>query len=214
LREEADRRRAAEAERARDQAEIRELRARLDGLERTQPKKADDAPRKPDMFADPDGYEKWVLDQAEARAAAKFETQQRERDERRVNDAFADAARGPRSFEFNAAYGALTQLDPRNPNAQATVRSIVNSHDPAKALFDWWDQNGAADFRDSVLTQLVPNYRPQGQRQPQRGATQPQREFRLPKSLNGATGGAHRATDPDLYNDRESESSVFDYAMR
>jgi hypothetical protein len=64
-----------------------------------------------------------------------------------------------------------------------------------------------------VRAQLIPNYRPQPQRGAQRQPTQTEeRVFRLPKSLNGATGGAHRVSDPDLYDD--SESSVFAYATR
>jgi hypothetical protein len=214
LKQEADARRAAEAEARAAQAEAREVRARLDALERGQKTEKKEAPAKPDMFADPEGYEKWVLDQAEQRASARFEQQQQQRDEQRVNASLGEAARGARSFEFQAAYGKLQTLDPRDPNAQRTVRGIVNSSDPAKALFDWWDQNGGEEFREGVRAQLIPNYRPQPQRgAPQRQPTQTEeRVFRLPKSLNGATGGAHRVSDPDLYDD--SESSVFAYATR
>jgi hypothetical protein len=219
LKQEADARRLAEAEsRARD-AENRELRARLEAVERTQkaPDKQD-KPAKPDMFADPEGYEKWVLDQAEQRAATRFEQRQAERDQERVNSSLAEAARGPRSFEFQAAYGKLSSLDPRDPQAQRQVRAIVNAPDPAKALFDWWDENGGEDFRESVRAQLIPNYRPQrqqGRAAPQRTApdAEAERVFRLPKSLNGATGGGtHRNADPDLYDD--SEGAVFRYATR
>lgn len=215
LKAEADARRAAEAElRARD-AEIRELRARQDALERGQkaPEKKD-VPVKPDQFADPEGHEKWLLDQAEARAMERFEARQRERDLERVNSSFVEASRGDRSFEFNAAYGKLSSLDSRDPQAQRTVRGIFNSADPAKALFDWWDQNGGEEFRESVRAQLIPNYRPRPQ--PQRGASQddarPQVVFRNPKSLNGATGGSQRVSDPELYDD--SEGAVFRYATR
>src|SRR5258706_14131186 len=66
LREEADARRVAEAE-------TRELRARLENLERNQrqPQKPQQQPEKPDMFADPEGWAQAQPAEIEANFAAR-----------------------------------------------------------------------------------------------------------------------------------------------
>src|SRR3984893_2644447 len=198
---------------------IAELSARVN----TPPPRQAEAPApKPDMFAEPDKYEAWVLEQAERRANAiverglnSYQQQQQQREAQRVDQSLADAARGERAFEFQAAYNRLTALDPRNPRDQATVRGIYNAPDPAKALFDWWDRNGGEEYREQVFSQLAPRIqeRQHAAARNGNGRAQPRHEIRpaqrLP-SLNGATGSnVQRTADPEMLDG--SEASVFRY---
>lgn len=215
--------------------EVNELKARLDGLvagtQLRQPAQPDPKPEpkpKPDMFADPEGYERWVMEEADRRADAKIEARMQRlehdnqaREARRLDENLSAAAQGPRGFEFQAAYGALTALDPKSPEDVATVRRITSSQDPAAALFAWWDENGGPEYRENIAAQLGLVAQPrqqvrQGGRlspQPQRMQPQPRNVVRVPASLNGASGGGSKQiADPELYDD--SESSVFDFATR
>jgi hypothetical protein len=210
---------AAERTIAEYNGRLAELSARVNAPPPRQP----EAPApKPDMFAEPERYEAWVLEQATARANARieerlnsFQQQQQQREAQRVDQSLADAARGERAFEFQAAYNSLTALDPRSPRDQATVRSIYNAPDPAKALFDWWDRNGGEEYRAQVYEQLAPRIQQRQQRAPQNGMgrAQPRQEFRpaqrLP-SLNSATGSnVQRTADPEMLDG--SEGSIFRY---
>ena len=143
LREEATARRAAE-ERAntleRQLAEmngrVAELSARVNAPQPKPAAQTEQPKPKPDMFADPEGYQQWVLEEAERRAEAKlelrfqsYEQRQQAQSAQRVDMALAEAARGPRSFEFTAAYGALPRSirvipPPAPPSAASTTRPI------------------------------------------------------------------------------------------
>jgi len=241
LREANERARAAEQRYETLEARFNDLMTAVNSLRQPQqqttqqqaPQNQRTANEPPDMFTDPDGYREWHLEQGrqEARRVAQEiiaerDRQQQEREVNRVNASFETASRGPRSFEFQPAYNALTSLDPRDPQAQALVRSIWSAPDPQQALFDWWDENGGPEFRDSIAQQLglqpQPQRRPQGRQQgysdqQPRRAAQPRMEFRGPRpmrSLNGASGSgsAQRVQDPEMFDN--SESSVFEYATR
>lgn len=233
LKEEADRRRAAEDRVQILERQVAEYNGRLTEISARvnapAPKPAAEAPPKPDMFAEPEKYEAWLMAEAERRAEervgrrfSQFEKQQQDREAERVDRSLETAARGARAFEFSAAYNALTSLDPRDRGAQATVRGIYTAPDPAKALFDWWDQNGGPDYREQVLSQLLPEDQRPGSRQTQRAAPQGNRARpvrheirpaqRLP-SLNSATGSnTQRLSDPEMLDG--SEASVFNYGTR
>jgi len=255
-RQERDRRRTAErrAETAEERAdrlerELTETRGQVSLLSqqvtaRPQPQQRQEEQRpdpEPDMFADPAGWKQWndrrndeKIAQAVQRATGGFRQELQQRDETRINQSFAQAESGERSFEFTAAYRALTSLNPRDPQARATVARIVNSPDPAAALFDWYEDNGAEDFRASVAEQLgLGEYyeadrqgqRPQArrgnggdrqqERQPSRQQSgQPRSVVRLPPSLNSARGGGQRLnpSDPEAMDD--SDAAVFRSATR
>jgi hypothetical protein len=183
-------------------------------------------PPKPDMFAEPDKYEQWVLEQAERRASSRIEERfaafqqvQQQREMQRVDQNLSAAAQGERAFEFQAAYNALTRLDPRDPRNQSLVQGIYTAPDPSKAMFDWWDRNGGEEYRAQVFEQLAPRVQQRQQsRAPQNGngRMQPRHEIRpaqrLP-SLNSATGSnVQRNADPEMQDG--SERSIFDYGTR
>jgi hypothetical protein len=182
---------------------------------------------KPDMFTDPDGYERWVLEQAERRVQGtieqrftQFQQQQQAREAQRVDESLAMAARGERAFEFGAAYNALTSLDRNSPQARSTVSRIYNAADPAAALFDWWEANGGPEYRDQVYQQVAPRVQQRagnGMRQPQQGQQQQPRHVirpgqRLP-SLNSATGSnSQRISDPEMLDG--SDEAIFRFGTR
>lgn len=224
LRQEADQRRAAEERANTLERQLAEMNGRLAELSArqnaSQPKpQQQERPPKPDMFSDPEGYERWVLEEAERRADdrlqrgfAQFEQRQQQMSAQRVDQSLAEAASGPRGFEFSAAYGALTRLSPNDPAARATVARIYNSNDPAAALFDWWENNGGPEYRDQILQQLMPQ-QPRQRMAPQ---NQPRHVIRPPQrlpSLNSATGSNRQQTaDPEMLDG--SEAGIFAYGSR
>ena len=186
----------------------------------------------PDMFADPDGFREYVMRNAQesARAAAQAEFQTRELD--RVEQSLQAAAAGPRRFEFQEAYRQLTSL-PRNAESARLVRDITSARDPATALFEWFEANGAEDFRADIAEQLgFEVERPQrGRDNGRRPAPRqrddydepaPRHEVRLPQSmqrgrmpsLNEARGASRSQRDADPRGFDGSDSAIFDYASR
>jgi hypothetical protein len=223
LREEAQRRRA-ETERAatleRQLAEMQgrfnELSARVNAPPTPQPQPQAATP-KPDMFADPEGYERWMKAEAAKEADARieqrmtaFRQEQQQQREATLNDNLALTAQGERGFEFQAGYRALTSLDPRDPQARATVQRIINSPDPGNAILTWFEDNGAEEFRANIAQQLglVPQRTPSRQQQSQ----QPRREYRLPSLNSAAGGGRQQVADPEMMDD--SDDSVFRFASK
>lgn len=241
LREANDARRAAEKERDDLRYEMQTLNARFNDMQArlNQPQQPQaqapaqvQAPQKPDMFADPEGYENWVIAEAERRAEAKIDArfsrqteQQQQREMERVNGALHAAATGERGFEFHPAFQKLTSQDARDPKVRQLVQSIYTAPDPGKALFDWWDnEGGGQDFRDQVAERLgfLEPQAPRGRQQQREPMREARHETRLPgqasrsrlPSLNSAHGGGGRqqVVDPEMYDG--SESSIADYAFR
>jgi hypothetical protein len=233
LREQTQRATAAEERAQALERQVAEMNGRLAEISaRTNAppqRQAEAPPPKPDPFSDPEGYERWVFDQAERRAESKleqrfsqFEQRQQQREAQRVDESLAVAARGERAFEFGAAYNALTSLDPRSPQSRSTVARIYNAADPAAALFDWWEQNGGPEYRERVYEQVAPRVQRNGNgaRQPQRQSfdqnAQPRHVIRGPQrlpSLNSATGSnSQRVSDPEALDG--SERAIFEYGTR
>jgi hypothetical protein len=220
LKQEADARRTAEAERDTLRAQMGELQARMQLLERNgprQPQQQQEPPPAPDMFADPEGWAR----HREAQIIQRMEAQQVERS--------LQAARAENTEQFDRAYNALAQAN--DPHALAQIRS---SYNPGRALIDWHNRqqllsdvgNDPAAYRERVRQELMadPAIRQQilsGMREDaQRGdGSGPRTRTRLPASLNGASGGAgHRTRDPgsrrgggfSASDEREIADSVWD----
>jgi hypothetical protein len=234
LREETRARQQVEQERDELRRQMAEMNGRMAELSArvNAPQQRQQAPTpapKPDMFAEPDKYEQWVLEQAEARALEKmdarfqsFEQRQTQQVVQRVDTALNEEARGPRSFEFTAAYNALTSLDPRDPRNRTIVGRVFNAGDRAgEALWDWWDKNGGQEYRDQILEQLSPRQRRAQEREfsrEDRGREEPRHVIRqgqrLP-SLNSASGSMRsrsQVQDPEMSDG--SEESIFRFAAR
>jgi len=212
LREEAERRRAAEQERDNFRAELAALRVAQQQARQPQ----QEQPAKPDLFSDPDG---WAAEQR-----AQIE---RDLTARHVNAALADA-HDEHGEEFVAAYKALTSLNPSDPVARSTVQRIWDAPNPGKAVMRWYGEQKILRevggdpnaYKQKVAQEIMsdPEFRRQILADMRGEATRgdggrPRTTTRLPKSLNGAAGGGSmRNADPELYND--SDSSVFSYAMK
>ena len=199
LREQSERTRQAEAQ-AREEREARiRLEERLAALERNgrpngqQP----EGPQKPDMFADPEGYERWLRSDID-----------RQNNERRVNGSFSEAAE-EHGETFQTAFQALRATG--DPNL---VSSIVGSHNPGRELMRWHDRQGLlrdigndpAAYRQRLAQELLsdPEFRKQALTGMRKDAMRgdgdeagPRTRTRLPPSLSSASGGgSHRGRDP------------------
>ena len=228
LKAERDRRREAEERAERLERELAEMRGRVDEVSRRvnapPPQVEQPRPSKPDMFADPDGYDRWVREEARREAQdlvsqriQAYELQQQQVKEARVNANLAQAASSDRGWEFGAAYNSLVGLDKQNPAHRAIVQRIFDAPDPGKELFNWWDENGGEDYRERIRAQLLPrqdrgNSRQRSQ-QPRHETRLPESLRRTPPSLNSARGGQRQEVqDPEMMDD--SDDSVFRFAAR
>jgi hypothetical protein len=181
-----------------------------------QPTKVEQKTEKPDMFADPEGYDRWRDADAERKATAIVEQrfaiflqqqqQQREQElSNRARESFAKAANGSRSNDFTKAYTAFGLRDQTDPKTQEIVHRIKNSPSPDQALIEWWEETNPP------------------QEQPRQRSQQPRHETRIPESLrtssqqppslNSARGGQRQEVrDPEMLDD--SDESTFRFATR
>lgn len=174
----------------------------------------------PDMFADPEGFRRHVIEQANA--AAQF---------RHVEASLQDAAEA-HGEKFQAAYRELQNLG-QSERAQfgnsPSITKIWNSPNPGRALMSWHAQQSTIkevgndpnawlekklqerlndpDFLAAAVERARGSARQNGARE----YSAPRRTPNLP-SLNAASGSSHHVEDPDLYD--PSERSVFDFATR
>lgn len=234
LNQEIERRRAAEAEKNALSEQIKALNSRLDTTltqiasarqqPQPQPQTESQPEPEPDQFVDPQGHTKWVIAQAEKRAEAKiqesiaaYQQQQQAQQMQRVNENLAAAAQGPRAWEFAPAYqrlsATLQELDRnKDPSAQAIRFNVFNSPDPAQAIFEWWENNGGAEYRESIADQLGYQVRPKQQAQPRHEVRVPS-SLRTTRSLNSVGGSQRQAiADPEMLED--SEDAIFRSAFK
>jgi hypothetical protein len=158
LTEETNKRReieeTAKVERERFQTELAATNRRLDELlarptpQPTVAAKVEPvAQAKPDQFADPDGYEKWVLAEARAQAASEMG---KVVTERFVSASMADAHE-THGDEFVKAYESLTginpvtqqvvrQIDRADPVRMGEIQRVINAPNPGRALMNWQRQ--------------------------------------------------------------------------
>jgi hypothetical protein len=221
---------AAESQAQRD---IAAMNARLDALMLQQQRPAPElqrqqpvAPTKPDMFADPEGYEAWLR----ADIAYNF-TQQR------VNASLADA-HDQHGEKFVKAYQDLTGIDPltmnrvgppglpvNDPVSRATVDRIMTSPNPGRALMNWHAQQqvirdgGTPQFREKVETEAKeklmkdPEFRKQllaemkAEASGLNGGTA-RTITRGTRSINDVTGGTSAQRD-DMRSFDDSDEGVF-----
>lgn len=162
LREEAEKRRVAEAR-------IAELEAKLAGNTGENPKIAaleaqiaqliaggqrqppqatktepQSEPEIPDQFEDPKGFVKYILDGVQ-QAVAPVRSELRKT---QVETSFK-LAHSEHKDTFTQAYTAIQGLNPQNPDDRATVQRIYNSPDPGEELVKWHRRSQAlARFGD------------------------------------------------------------------
>lgn len=214
LRDETRRREAIEQERDTLRAQLAAFQAVQQMQQRPAPQQ--EQPAQPDIWSDP---EAWAANQRDQIA--------REFTAKHVNAALAEAHE-EHGDEFVAAYRALTSQNPQDPVARATVQRVWDAPNPGKALMRWHGEQqilrqAGGDpraYKQQVAKEIMsdPEFRRQllaeMRGEAQRGdGGRPRTSTRLPKSLNGASGGGSvRTGDPELYNN--AEDSVFAFAMK
>jgi hypothetical protein len=216
LRTERDRRRQIETELANARARIAAY--EVSQQQQRSPPPPREEPQKPDIFLDPEG---WAANQR-AEIFQEIRAQH-------VN-ATLSAAHEEHGRDFEAAYRALTSLNPQDAMARAVVQRIWNAPNPGSALMRWHSQqrtiNEIGDDPEAWFERKFqermsdPDARRQAlsnlRNEAMRGdGGRPRTATRLPRSLNSASGGGgrgRREADPSLYDD--SDTSVFEYAMR
>lgn len=225
-----------ETERANSRKEIDELKAKFDGvlaaLQRQQPAAPKaavetkvEAP--PDIFEDPKGFAEYLT--------KGFQSELAQRDQRMESlrvDMSMQSAAGRHGDGFAKAYEAVTKLNPQNPDDQVTVRRIWASPNPGEALVTWhrnqetlrevggdpaaFKERIAKETRETLMKdpefrkQLIAELRGEAGDD---GTGRPTNTVvRLPRSLNGATGGTSRErVDPSAGDD--SQQAIFDSAF-
>lgn len=173
----------------------------------------------PDMFADPEGFRRHVIDQANQ--AAQF---------RHVEASLQDAAE-THGEKFQAAYRELQTLgntERQQFGNSPSVTRIWNAPNPGRALMSWHAQQSTLkevgtdpnawldkkleerlndpDFLAAAVERARGSARQNGAREFQSNSR------RMPPSLNSQSGSSHQVGDPELYD--PSERSVFDFATR
>jgi hypothetical protein len=226
----------AKTDRERYQTDLAALNKRLDDLltrpaPQPQPVAAKAEPAaKPDMFAEPEKYEAWVLDQARANAAqemGKVVT------EKFVTASMADAHE-THGDEFVKAYESLTginpvtnqvvrQIDRTDPVRQAEINRIITAPNPGRALMKWQSQQATlarvgsdpAKFEESIRNEMRealmkdPEFRKQILADLKSEAAtadngRPRNVTRFPKSLTDVSGGqSAQSRDPANYDDSD-----------
>ena len=155
LREEAERARAAIAERDAIKAERDAIAARyearqaaleaqnaaiLAALQRGQAPapKADDKPAEaaPDLFENPNAFAEHINKGVQAEIAALRQQMQNER----INLSM-ESAKTRHGETFDAAFTAVRKLDPNNPENKALVQRFLSQPNPGEALVSWHKRN-------------------------------------------------------------------------
>ena len=207
LKEEADARRAAEAEANAMRAEMAALRAEMQANRQPRQQPVQEAPPKPDLFADPEGW-----------AASQRQAIREEIETTNFNRSMAEAHQ-EHGDRFGTAFKALQQAgDP------VAINQIRQSYNPGKALMQWHDRQALmaevrdpAAYRERVRQELLadPEVRQQlvGELRGQAGT-----RVRLPPSLASARGGgSHQSKDGALarrpQTSKSVESDIFDSAF-
>lgn len=227
-----------EKERSERQAErdrLSKLEGQLDAMlkgqaaqPKTETKSEATADAEPDMFVDYDGWKAWNRRQNDQIAASL-----RQSFDNRLIDMSFGQAHEAHGKTFEAAYGAVTSLNPQNSAHVAIVNRIRSAPNPGAALMKWHKQQQTLErvgddpdaFIKGEVARLLkdPEVRKQvladmrAEAGGDRGGEQQQRGpirnvIRNPRSLNSEGGRAERTNDNDNLDD--SEAAVFAAAWK
>ena len=241
LREEAEKTRAAQAERdalkaqldaekTASQRAIAELNAKFEGFIASQRQPAQPAQPKPeeatpDLFEDPTAFVNHLQKGFDAKLAA---VNQQIKDQR-INISM-ELSRTRHGEAFDAAFGALKSLDANNPDNRQLVQRLIDAPNPGEAVVTWHKRNEALrevgddptaykakiaeDTRKALMAD--PEFRKQLVAELRGEAMtgdngRPRTTVKLPASLNRAGGNNTRAPN-DLEIFDGSESATFNSA--
>jgi hypothetical protein len=227
-----------DAEKQSSQQAIAALNAKHDALmaflqrqqmQAAQPKPAEaDKPQVPDLFENPTAFAEYLRTQAQADVNALREQMRQDR-----LNASSEMARAKYGETYDAAYKAVSSLNPNDPGSKALVQGILSAPNPGEALVSWHRRNETlrevgedpaaykARVADETRKALIadPEFRKQileGMRSDAERARdddgQPRSTFRIPPSLQRVAGGNGRAPD-DMHGFDGSESAIFNSAF-
>lgn len=234
LTEERARRQAIEAEREADRQNLTRLQAQMEVLlrQQSQPQQPQAQQPKaepvPDRWTDPEGYDKWLIGQAESRVQQRLEADAAQRVELSLQDA---QGRDPQAF--SAAYQAAQTLDPQSKAALTQRLKLVP--DAGQFLVNWHKQEQARReigsdpiaFREKVRTEVLsdpaklmedPAFRQAAMELLRRQAGQggpnggPRNITSLPPSISDARGSNTTRGGQEQYDN--SERGIFESVMR
>lgn len=204
---------------------------------RKPPAEKKETPQRPDKFADPDGYDKWVEDTI-ARAVGEVKREAQETQDaytRRVINMNLAATHEAHGEKFEKAYQTILADAPNNPETRVAIQRIWSSDNPGAELMKWHrnretlqevggdpaayrkkiaDETRAAlladpEFRKEIVASL------RAEAGGNNGTGTPRHVTRVPgktiPSLNGASGSA-QLHDPTF--DDDSDESAFKYALQ
>ncbi len=239
LREEAEKTRAAQAERDALKAQldaektaaqraIAELNAKFEGFiasQRQQTLQPKPEEATPDLFEDPTAFINHLQKGFDAKLAA---VNQQIKDQR-INISM-ELSRTRHGETFDAAFGALKSLDANNPDNRQLVQRLIDAPNPGEAVVTWHKRNEALrevgddptaykakiaeDTRKALMAD--PEFRKQLVAELRGEAMtgdngRPRTTVKLPASLNRAGGNNARApNDLEIYDG--SESATFSSA--
>lgn len=201
--------------------------------EQPKPAKAEPPPR-PDKFADPEGYDKWVEDTIDRRVNAVREAQ-----EHRFVEANLQDARETHGEKFQAAYVGIIQASEEEPEARIAITKALASPNPARAIMQWHaqretlrevggdpaayrkkiaDDTRAAlladpEFRKEILAGLKDEAAGRGNAAPRNVIRGPIRAGTTIPSLNGANGAASLGELNQAAFDDPSDEGAFNRAL-
>lgn len=242
LREEAERARAAiaerdtfkaqlDAEKASNAKAVADLNAKFEAFlagQKTPPKPADEPvkPKIPDLFEDPNAF----AEHLQRGVKEQFDAFQRQQRDREVN-ASINSARERHGDTFKAAWDALNSL-PKDPNTAQLARQLEAQANPGEAIVSWHKRNVAArevgDDLEGYKARIAEETRKQLAADPEfhkellaslRGEAEigdqgrPRTAVRLPRSLSQVAGGNSRGLNDDSVLDG-SDQSIAESAWR
>lgn len=236
LREEAERARAAIAERDAIKAQLdaaqkatADLNAKVEALLALQGRQPPANPAQPaqpvkvpDIFEEPTAF----VEHLNKQVGEKFDAFVKQMRDREVN-ASIDAARTKHGQTFEDAFGALKGLDYRNPENIALVKRMEAASNPGEAIVSWHKRNQAirtvGDDLDAYNARIAEDTRKSLMADPEfrkellaslRGDAmigdqgRPRTAVKLPKSLSQTPGSNARAPD-DLAIFDDSPNAIF-----
>ena len=218
--------------------ELDAVNAKIDGMlaafkqsQQPQPKQETAGEKKPDelpdIFDNPNGF----VETLDKRLDTKLSTFGDQLTNMRVEFSMG-LAHARHGDSFVKAMEALQKLNPQNPDDRATVQRIYASPNAGETLVSWYKRSEAlrevgddpVKYRERIAAEARealtkdPEFRKQlieslTAEANAGDAGQPRTVTRLPKSLNGATGGnSTHGGDRFAYDD--SDGAVFDSAFR
>jgi hypothetical protein len=170
-------------------------------------------PKPPDMFADPDGHDEYLVQKTKREALQEF------RNELSQRSYTAARARSPAEFDYAFK---IAQSRRNDPAFQQDLAGIEASYNPGEAFMQWAEPH-LAEFREQQEQEMMGQFADRFGVDPDtfqralamvnKGTGRPSPQRPNVPSLNSATRGGPTRERVDQRGIDGSERSVFDYAL-